>query len=178
MSSRPLSHWTFSYAETGSFVQQKVSPFSKHTDSTLPITASTFCLIFLFLYAEPNFSFTNEEIDDTQPTDCQESSQELEEDVSTWSTGISNFCRLCLRGVEQFGRLPGKLLCKDNFSPFDSWGISPSSLLKSLSDTQHKSWVGLWSISDSFKICSLMVRFSDKKASDRRNSDSDGFLRT
>ena len=72
-------------------MQQKVSPFSKHTDSTLPITASTFCLIFLFLYAEPNFSFTNEEIDDTQPTDCQESSQELEEDVSTWSTGISNF---------------------------------------------------------------------------------------
>ena len=64
-------------------------------------------------------------------------------------------------------------------SPLSILGeFSPSSLLKSLSDTQHKSWVGLWSISDSFKICSLMVRFSDKKASDRRNSDSDGFLRT
>ena len=99
----------------------------------------TTLLIFLFLYAEPNFPFTNEEIDDTQPTDCQESSQELEEDVPTWSTGISNFCGLCLRGVEHFVGLPGKLLCKDNFSPFDSWGISPSSLLKSLSDTQHKS---------------------------------------
>ena len=61
----------------------KVSPFSKHghTDSTLPITASTFCVIFLFLYAEPNFPFNNEEIDDTDPTDCEESSQELEEDV-------------------------------------------------------------------------------------------------
>ena len=73
-------------------MQQKVSPFSKHTDSTLPITASTFCLIFLFLYAEPNFPFNNEEIDDTDPTDCEESSQELEEDVlSTWPRGISNF---------------------------------------------------------------------------------------
>ena len=59
----------------------KVSPCSKQTDSTLPITASTFCLIFLFLYAEPNFPFNNEEIDDTDPTDCEESSQELEEDV-------------------------------------------------------------------------------------------------
>ena len=72
-------------------MQQKVSPFSKHTDSTLPITASTFCLNFFFLYAEPNFPFNNEEIDDTDPTDCEESSQELEEDVSTWSRGISNF---------------------------------------------------------------------------------------
>ena len=63
----------------------KVSPCSKHTASTLRITASTFCLIFLFLDAEPNFPFNNEEIDDTDPTDCKESSQQLEEDVSTWS---------------------------------------------------------------------------------------------
>ena len=62
-------------------MQQKVSPFSKHTDSTLPITASTFCLNFFFLNAEPNFPFNNEETDDTDPTDCEESSQELEEDV-------------------------------------------------------------------------------------------------
>ena len=121
-------------------MQQKVSPFSKHTDSTLPITASTFCLNFFFLYAEPNFPFNNEEIDDTDPTDCEESSQELEEDVSTWSRGISNFGGLCLRGVEHFGGLPGKLLSKDNFYRFDSWGVSSSSLLESLSVlTQHKS---------------------------------------
>ena len=70
----------------------KVSPYKhSHTDSTLAITASTFCLIFLFLYAEPNFPFNNEEIDDTDPTDCEESSQELEEDVWTWSRKISNF---------------------------------------------------------------------------------------
>ena len=121
-------------------MQQKVSPFSKHTDSTLPITASTFCLNFFFLYAEPNFPFNNEEIDDTDPTDCEESSRELEEDVSTWSRGISNFGGLCLRGVEHFGGLPGKLLSKDNFYRFDSWGVSSSSLLESLSVlTQHKS---------------------------------------
>ena len=121
-------------------MQQKVSPFSKHTDSTLPITASTFCLNFFFLYAEPNFPFNNEEIDDTDPTDCEESSQELEEDVSTWSRGISNFGGLCLRGVEHFGGLPKQLLSKDNFSPFDSWAVSPSSLLESLSLlSQHKS---------------------------------------
>ena len=60
-------------------------------------------------------------------------SHELEEDVSTWPRGISNFGQLCLRGVEHFGGLPGKLLSKDNFSPFNSWGVSPSSLLESLS---------------------------------------------
>ena len=97
-------------------------------------------------------------------TFCEESSQELEEDVSTLARGISNFGGLCLRGVENLGGLPGKLLSKDNFSPFDSWGVSPSSLLESLSLlTQHKSWAGLWSKSDSFKTCSLMVRSSDKK---------------
>ena len=53
--------------------------------------------------------------------------------MSTWSRGISNFGGLCLRGVEHFGRLPGKQLSKDNFSPFDSWGLSPSSLLEPLS---------------------------------------------
>ena len=74
-----------------------------------------------------------EEIDDTDPTDCEESSHELEEDVSTWPRGISNFGRLCLRGVEHFGGLPGKLLSKDNFSPFNSWGVSPSSLSESRS---------------------------------------------
>ena len=61
-----------------------------------------------------------------------------------------------------------------------AWGVPPSSLLESLPVlTQHKSEVGLWSMSDSFKTCSLIVvHFSDKKASDQRNSDSDGFLRT
>ena len=55
-------------------------------------------------------------------------------DFKFWRAG------LCLRGVEHFGGLPGKLLSKDNFSPFDSWGVSPSSLLESLSLlTQHKS---------------------------------------
>ena len=79
-----------------------------------------------------------EEIDDTDPTDCEESSQELEEDVSTWPRGISNFGGHCLRGVEHFGGLPGKLLSKDNFSSLNSWGVSPSSLLESLSVlTQH-----------------------------------------
>ena len=60
--------------------------------------------------------------------------------MSTRSRGISNFGGLCLRGVEHFGGLPGKQLSKDNFSPFDSWGLSPSSLLEPLSVlTQHKS---------------------------------------
>ena len=94
----------------------------------------------LFLYAKQNFPFTNEEIDDTDPTDCEESSQELEQDVSTWSREISNLGGLCLRRVEHFGGLPRKLLFKDNFFPFDSWGVYPSSLLESLSVlTQHKS---------------------------------------
>ena len=75
-----------------------------------------------------------EEIDDTDPTDCKESSHKLEEDVSTWPRGISNFGGLCLRGVEHFGGFPGKLLSKVNFSPFNSWGFSPSSLLESLSN--------------------------------------------
>ena len=81
-----------------------------------------------------------EEIDDTDPTDCEESSQELEQDVSTWSRGISNLGGLCLRRMEHFGGLPRKLLSKDNFSPFDSWGVYPSSLLESLFvPKQHKS---------------------------------------
>ena len=69
----------------------------------------------------------------TDPTGCEESSQELKEDLSTWSREISNFGGLCLRGVKHFGGLLGKLLSKDNFSPFDSWRVSPSSLLASLS---------------------------------------------
>ena len=40
----------------------KVSPCSKQTDSTLPITASTFCLIFLFLYEEPNFDLITKKL--------------------------------------------------------------------------------------------------------------------
>ena len=101
---------------------------------------------------KPNFPFNNEEIDDTDPTDDEESSQELEQDVSTWSRGISNLGGLCLRRVEHFGGLPRKLLSKDNFSPFDSLGVYPSSLLESLFVLkQHKSWAGLWSMCDYFK---------------------------
>ena len=96
------------------------------------------------LIRKAKLSIYNEEIDDTDPTDCEESSQELEQDVSTciWSRGISNLGGLCLRirRVEHFGGLPRKLLSKDNFSPFDSWGVYPSSLLESLFVlTQHKS---------------------------------------
>ena len=40
----------------------KVSPCSKQTDSTLPITASTFCLIFLFFYQEPNFDLITKKL--------------------------------------------------------------------------------------------------------------------
>ena len=103
----------------------KVSPCSKHTDLTLPIIASTFYLIFLFLYAEPNFKINNEEIDDTDLTDCEELSQELEEDVSNCQGGFQIlagfvFVEWSLLAGCAFGK-PAFL---DNFSPFDSWGVS------------------------------------------------------
>ena len=87
---------------------------TKHAVSMLPIAASTFCWIFLFLYAGPKLPFTIEEIDDPDRTDCTESSQ------------VEVPRGLSLLGVEHFAGLPRKLLSEDIFNSFDSRGVSSS----------------------------------------------------
>ena len=55
----------------------KVSPFSKH-GHTYRFDATHYSF---HLLSDLSLLFNTEEIDDADPTDCEESSQELEEDV-------------------------------------------------------------------------------------------------
>ena len=113
----------------------KVSPCSKHTDSMLPWSFSSYTQSQTFHLITKKLAIQIWQIARSRHRNLKKLCQIVKGDFKFW--------RALSSWSEAFWRASRKLLSKDKFSPFDSWGVPPSSLLESLSVlTLHKSWAG------------------------------------